>query len=71
MRYKYLTDDARERIMELHAAEVHFEDIASMTGYSRTTVWRLTRPAREAVRRRYRGRNSIRGVARKLGLGQG
>lgn len=71
MRYKYLTDEARDRIAELHAAQVHFEDIAAMTGYSKTTIWRLTRPARERVRAAYKGRNSIRGVARKLGLGQG
>jgi IS30 family transposase len=69
MRYKFLTDDARERIAELHAAQVHFEDIASMTGYSKTTIWRLTRPARERVKPAYAGRNSIRAVARKLGLG--
>lgn len=71
MRYKFLTDDARERIAELHAAGVHFQSIAAMTGYSQTTIWRLTRPAREAVKPKYKGRNSIRGVARKLGLGMG
>lgn len=72
MRYKYLDDAARALILEMHSGEHDIYEIAKATGYSAGTVWKVTRPYRQIVqRKRYAGRNSIRSVANKLGLGRG
>lgn len=72
MRYKFLTDEARASIIAMYGDEHSIEGIAKATGYSEGTVWRVTRPYRQIVERKgYTGRNSIRSVTNKLGLGRG